>query len=146
MLSSYICTEENWGNVNSLKKSDRYTASLLAYASAIYSDLHDKSAITGCFFDHRLFRRAPRHWSSCKHVQVTRNGARIVGIVAVASIRISVKGKILRVPHTEIRRSLKVSEYPLRGHHMFILRIAHRPSQAALRSRQCSSVYTSINR
>ena len=35
---------------------------------------------------------------------------------------------VVSVPHTEIRRSLKVSEYPLRGHHMFILRIAHRPS------------------
>ena len=51
MLSSYIGTEENWGNVISLYKSDRYTASWLAYASAIYVDLHDESATTGCFFD-----------------------------------------------------------------------------------------------
>ena len=51
MLSSYICTEENWGNVNSLNKSDRYTASWLAYANAIYSDSHDESATTGCFFE-----------------------------------------------------------------------------------------------
>ena len=51
MLSSYICTEENWGNVNSLNKSDRYTASWLAYASAIYSDSHDDSATTGYFFE-----------------------------------------------------------------------------------------------
>ena len=35
MLSSYIGTEENWGNVISLYKSDRYTASWLAYASPI---------------------------------------------------------------------------------------------------------------
>ena len=38
MMSSYICAEENWGNVSSLNKSDRYTASWLAYASAVYSD------------------------------------------------------------------------------------------------------------
>ena len=51
MLSSYICTEENWGNVNSLNKPDRYTGSWLAYASAIYFDSYDESATTGCFFE-----------------------------------------------------------------------------------------------
>ena len=44
MLSSYICTEENWGFVNLLNKSDSRTASWFAYASAIYSDSHDESA------------------------------------------------------------------------------------------------------
>ena len=51
MLSSYICMGYNWGNVNSLNKPDRCTVSWLAYASAIYSDLHDESATTGCFFE-----------------------------------------------------------------------------------------------
>ena len=51
MLSSYICTEENWGNFNSLNKSVRFTAFLLAHASAIYSDARDESATTGCFFE-----------------------------------------------------------------------------------------------
>ena len=51
MLSSYIYTEENWGNVNSINKSDRCTASWLVYASAIYSDSHDEHGTAGCFFE-----------------------------------------------------------------------------------------------
>ena len=51
MLSSHIITEENWGNVDSLNKSDKYTSSWFAYASAIYSDSHDESATTGCCFE-----------------------------------------------------------------------------------------------
>ena len=121
MLSSYIITE-NWRNVNPTNQT--YTASWLAYAGAIYSDSHDESATTCCFFE--LHVSGPP--ANIRSIQVTRNGAKIVGIVAVANIRISVNGKILRVPHTEIWRSLKVSEDPLRGHHIFILRIAHRPS------------------
>ena len=50
ILYSYICTE-NWRKVDSINKLDRYTASWLAYASAIYSDSHDDSATTGYFFE-----------------------------------------------------------------------------------------------
>ena len=67
MLSSYICTEENWGNVDSLNKSDKCTASWLAYASTIYSDSHDESATTGCFFElHVTGPHAKTHTSNLK--------------------------------------------------------------------------------
>ena len=44
-------------------------------------------------------------------------------MVAVKRVLRYLKG----TPNLCVRYS-KVSEYPLRGHHMFILRIAHRPS------------------
>ena len=43
--------KETGKKVNSLNKSDRYSASWLAYVSAIYSDSHDESATTGCLFE-----------------------------------------------------------------------------------------------
>ena len=70
---------------------------------------HDESSTTGYFFELLVIGPSATCTSNLKE------GERFE-IVAVAGIRISVKGKILRVPHTEIWRSLKVSEYPLRGH------------------------------
>ena len=101
VLSSYICTGEIWGNVSSLNESETYTASWLAYGSAMYSDSHDEvmQPPIDCFFELHVCV-----WfllQTC--VSNLKRGAIVVCIVTVDCIRIPADGEILRTPLAEIR-------------------------------------------
>ena len=121
MLSSYVWANESWRNVNSL--TNQTDIRVLGSRMLVWC-----TPIRTTWVQPQVACSNSTSWSCREHLQVTWKRAIIVGELWLAS------GYPWRVKpfeyltDSELRRSLKVSEYPVRGHNVFIPRVAHRTS------------------